>query len=261
MSAYTKKLTNALQGNSKSKNGLNLPELKEELSILFPQDSLEIKTSSRKELQHKYTFRYDSEIITPINKGKSKYNNKITKEFQRNMYKLVLPYSSYSGYKEMTTKTLETYLKEGANPDTISRTSHDTRVPALFLLIKNGSDKLLKNIKLLLEYGADPNQKIDNGYDIVAHYYIGGDSPLHTTIKFCNYPLEIVKLLVEYGADPYIEDNNGLNAFDTLEMVYGKNSSASLYTFTKKKNNNICIKIHTILETGYGKKIKGVRFY
>ena len=53
-------------------------------------------------------------------------------------------------------------------------------------------------VHMLLEAGADPNQKAQGKY-----------SPLISACDKYRPNLEIIKLLFEYGADPNIQDNNG----------------------------------------------------
>ena len=72
----------------------------------------------------------------------------------------------------------------------------------------NHTQNAVKIVKMLLEYGADPNVILRRGrtclIDIVA-----------LNPKYYNeYHYEIVKLLVEYGTDISIKDQDGFTAYD-----------------------------------------------
>ena len=72
----------------------------------------------------------------------------------------------------------------------------------------NHTQNAVKIVKMLLEYGADPNVILPRGrtclIDIVA-----------LNPKYYNeYHYEIVKLLVEYGTDISIKDQDGFTAYD-----------------------------------------------
>ncbi|MDR1366881.1 MAG: ankyrin repeat domain-containing protein [Puniceicoccales bacterium] len=59
-------------------------------------------------------------------------------------------------------------------------------------------------VKLLVEYGADPNQRRLDRFGLAV-------SPLSTAVRFAAHP-DIVKFLIENGADPHqrYDDNNTL---------------------------------------------------
>ena len=156
----------------------------------------------------------------------------------------------------MTPKTLENYLNQGADPNSISKIYG---LPALFLVITKRDQ--LEEIELLLKYGADPN--IINEKDISYMGFYKGDTPLHVIIRIAKYPIENVKLLIDFGADPTLKNDDGEDVYDVLQKGYGKNGTKrnDLEKMTKKAHNtlidDIYIKIDELLNIGYGTNIKG----
>ena len=84
---------------------------------------------------------------------------------------------------------LEMLLRAGADPN-----KHYFNYP-LFVALENGR---IEYMKILLDYGADPNIKTDD---------MGGQTPLHLVANKQYYDYsDFVKLLLKYGADPFIKD-------------------------------------------------------
>ena len=109
---------------------------------------------------------------------------------------------------------VEKLLENGADPNYPKLGKEDTDLLPLPLATGysivnlNHTQNAVKIVKMLLEYGADPNVILRRGrtclIDIVA-----------LNPKYYNeYHYEIVKLLVEYGTDISIKDQDGFTAYD-----------------------------------------------
>ena len=109
---------------------------------------------------------------------------------------------------------VEKLLENGADPNYPKLGKEDTDLLPLPLATGysivdlNHTQNAVKIVKMLLEYGADPNVILPRGrtclIDIVA-----------LNPKYYNeYHYEIVKLLVEYGTDISIKDQDGFTAYD-----------------------------------------------
>ena len=279
MSVYSENLVNALQGKTKSQNGLNLPELKDKLILKFPQDVQDINRLTRKQLEMKYSKLLDTKEKSKTKSktkrstsSRKKSKNDITEKFRRNAHKL------YTNH--MSPKSLENYLKGGVDPNSFSVPAEvkgvvvDMKLPALFLAIKNKNVSNLENINLLLQYNADTNikkeyesnQDLEKFNDAYLYKIHTGDRPLHVAIRndsrYHKNMVETVQSLMEYGADPRIENDDGKNSFDILEDYYGENGEMRdknpidmTKNAYKKCISNIYRKINELLHMGYN--IKG----
>ena len=109
---------------------------------------------------------------------------------------------------------VEKLLENGADPNYPKLGKEDTDLLPLPLATGysivnlNHTQNAVKIVKMLLEYGADPNVILRRGrtclIDIVA-----------LNPKYYNeYHYEIVKLLVEYGTDISIKDQDGFTAYN-----------------------------------------------
>ena len=109
---------------------------------------------------------------------------------------------------------VEKLLENGADPNYPKLGKEDTDLLPLPLATGysivnlNHTQNAVKIVKMLLEYGADPNVILRRGrtclIDVVA-----------LEPKYYNeYHYEIVKLLVEYGTDISIKDQDGFTAYD-----------------------------------------------
>jgi len=178
-----------------------------------------------------------------------KYNAAVTKKFAGEILNI----------SEIKPKALENYLKEGADPNVNTADYPYYSMNAIFIAIELGT---LKQVNILLVYGADPNIKINEKTRLGG--FEKGETPLMYAIKIYyplknfRYPVEVVKMLIEFGADPYLKNNNGDDAFDVLEKYYGEHG--------RKKNekgantediDNTYREIYDILDMGHGKNIKG----
>ena len=116
---------------------------------------------------------------------------------------------SITNYKQIE-QEIENLLKRGANPNIIDE--QNQQYTLLCIASENGYYNI---VKLLLEYGADPN--------ILSR---GGDTALIGASQR-NYT-DTVKLLLEYSADPNLQDKKGSTALkcvseygytDTIEVL------------------------------------------
>ena len=132
-------------------------------------------------------------------------------------------------------------LKGGTDPN--ARSGHLDGVTALML---SGYANSLELVKVLLEWGADPNIQDDNGYTalmdageserVTRLLLVGGadpniqnndgETPLMRSSKTGH--LEVVKVLLEYGADPGMTNKKGKTALmmatdqDVIEYLKGQ---------------------------------------
>lgn len=83
-------------------------------------------------------------------------------------------------------------------------------------------------IKLLLDYGADVNLKVNDNPPIILSY--AGN---YTTKNNSKEYIELFRLFLKYGAKLFVEDEDGLDFFETIEM------NSSLNKKTKKEILNI----------------------
>lgn len=100
---------------------------------------------------------------------------------------------------------LRNLLEQGADPNYDPGYYPEFRDLTINIATNNNRTQITK---LLLEYGADVNNK---SYD--------GSTPLHNACKFDNYSM--AQLLLSYGADPTIRDSKGQTPLDlaTPEMT------------------------------------------
>jgi len=118
-------------------------------------------------------------------------------------------------------KSTEALLKGGANPDVISVYEGGTPLyrAASFSLIDNDAKKDPKYVKLLLEYGADPN--IGFIGDGISNIWEIGTTPLMQSIG-CG--MEKTRALVEAGADINYQTEEGMTA-TLMALMSGQNST------------------------------------
>lgn len=81
-------------------------------------------------------------------------------------------------------------------------------IPLIFA-IEKGKQEL---VKTLLDFGADPNEKISDN----------GNTPIYEAVKLMKSRCteankQIVKYLLEKGADPHIRNNQKKNAIEVAE--------------------------------------------
>lgn len=95
-----------------------------------------------------------------------------------------------------STAMLELFLKNGANPNANYLKEQPT--PILFPVMEYDSERLAK-VKLLLDYGADPNSV----YPPTASHWLAGHSALLAAARLEVW--DICQLLLEKGADPKVE--------------------------------------------------------
>ncbi|WP_101688931.1 ankyrin repeat domain-containing protein [Dysgonomonas massiliensis] len=98
-----------------------------------------------------------------------------------------------------------------------------------------------QNVELLIKYGANPNETLDNGYSVLMKAASFGSSEvLEVLLKHgaktnqkrsvdgitalmlaaFNGEPQKVKLLLKYGANKYTKDNNGKTALEYVEHIY-----------------------------------------
>ena len=186
-------------------------------------------------------------------------------------------------FGEISINILDLLLKNGANPNHYSEISASRRGNAhtpLSECIRNAHASniytYLSKLKLLLEYGANPNkkdaygvnalhdainnifnpQKLNETIKILLIYGAdidsvdgGGDSVLFRA-RFKNSPDALVTLL-ELGADPYIKNNDGYNVFkdayftrkhqkilyDTINNLHKTNVAYQMLAISKGLDN------------------------
>ncbi|GAB3914247.1 hypothetical protein GCM10028803_59340 [Larkinella knui] len=94
------------------------------------------------------------------------------------------------------------FLKQGANPNAKHRQNQD--LPILFVVLDDPKERLEK-VKLLLDYGADPNAS----YPLADYGWLAGHSALLAAARQDLW--EVCQALLEHGADPAIAGPQNLD--------------------------------------------------
>lgn len=111
---------------------------------------------------------------------------------------------------DISNQTIGLLLKSGANVDTKDKSGET----ALFVAIRNHSP--LERVKLLLEYGADPNLQVFNGQSAL----------MMAALNYYNDPsLKCVKLLLKSGANVNLQNDDGDTALMIISFNHGENLS------------------------------------
>ncbi|KAI8712906.1 NACHT domain-containing protein [Fusarium sp. LHS14.1] len=141
------------------------------------------------------------------------------------LFKLVQPFPQMSG--GLYVPALEALLEAGANAKATSP-HHGGNSPLHTVVAANRS---LKAVQLLLNHGADPNQRDEIGY-----------TPFHSLIHSLYYYREkgdlemtkpIIKLFLDNGADPEIRNKNGHTPMSGRPTQYGPETFALLFSKCK----------------------------
>ena len=110
---------------------------------------------------------------------------------------------------------VEKLLENGADPNYPNNfEGYEDFLPLRYAVWPSvtGGDAMARNavkvVKILLEYGADPNVIARRGRTCLI------DVVNHDSQYYNEYHYEIVKLLVEYGTDISIKDQDGFTAYD-----------------------------------------------
>ncbi len=127
-------------------------------------------------------------------------------------------------------KSVEALLKRGGNPNIYQNSSGTT--PIFLASSFRWNEKSLKNnpqyIKILLEYGADPNIPCsDNAYDSFwdNSFPDKGSTPLMHAVKSIDDNRTIIQLLLENGANINAKTNTGATAA-SFALYYGHYKNA-----------------------------------
>ena len=112
--------------------------------------------------------------------------------------------------------------------------------PETYLMTACGQ-KSAKTIQLLIKYGANPNETLENGYSVsmmaasfgsfeVLECLLKNGANIKQTRKIdgmtilmfaaFNGDTKKVKLLLDLGADKYVKDSNGKTALDYVDQIY-----------------------------------------
>jgi len=112
--------------------------------------------------------------------------------------------------------------------------------PKTYLMTACGQ-KSAKTVQLLIKYGANPNDTLENGYSVsmmaasfgsyeVLECLLKNGANIKqtrkvdgmTTLMFASFngDTKKVKLLLDFGADKYIKDKNGETALDYVDQIY-----------------------------------------
>jgi ankyrin repeat protein len=105
---------------------------------------------------------------------------------------------------------LRLLLDAGASPKT---TGHNGST-ALHLIV--GPHLSLEAVKLLVEYGSDPNQKNSTSDETLLYIALQFRSKKQAKMEAQD---AVIKYLIEKGADPNVEDNKGNSAVQTAMFV------------------------------------------
>lgn len=148
-------------------------------------------------------------------------------------------------------------LKKGAKVDVPNKFSGET---ALFWACSDIDDA--EYVKLLLEYGADPNFKTKGGYERFSG--LVGRAPLYVASRYGN--LESVKLLISHGADVNYDLGGGNVAL--FEPTYLLNYDILLYLlesgadYTRKRYDSLNKKEEDILDyLRWGMPEEGTKYW
>lgn len=131
-------------------------------------------------------------------------------------------------------RLLEWFLKNGADPN--ARQLREQPVPILFTVMEYDHDRLEK-VKLLLQYGADPNSV----YPPNASGWLAGHSALLAAARQGFW--EVCQLLLEKGADPAIESPQKLRFNELIKRnteIYAESAEtpASFIALIKSINRS-----------------------
>jgi ankyrin repeat protein len=118
--------------------------------------------------------------------------------------------------------------------------THKIANPETYLMTASGQ-KSAKNVQLLIDYGANPNQTLENGYAVamkaasfgsydILECLLKNGANIHQTRKVDGMTIlmfaafngepEKVKLLLDWGADKSVQDLNGKRAYDYVDQMY-----------------------------------------
>lgn len=118
--------------------------------------------------------------------------------------------------------------------------THKIANPETYLMTASGQ-KSAKNVQLLIDYGANPNQTLENGYAVamkaasfgsydILECLLKNGANINQTRKVDGMTIlmfaafngepEKVKLLLDWGADKSVQDLNGKRAYDYVDQMY-----------------------------------------
>jgi len=118
-------------------------------------------------------------------------------------------------------------LEFGADPD-LQNSEGNTVLHVMLKINPDKQDQIIEIINILFEYGINPNIKNNNGNTpIVDMVMINQHKTYYTSQKIV---LNLVQLLIENDADPYIKNNDGKNILNFLEDF----PAIFYYIFAKK---------------------------
>ena len=108
--------------------------------------------------------------------------------FHPDTYGTYTPLAQYGKYAKVS--VFKALLDAGANPNALEEHS----VPLVYVLMKGNRDDLFEKVKLLLEYGLDPNIPLGNDQPYKLNFSPLIQAAVKKQWSICN-------LLIDYGAD------------------------------------------------------------